>query len=90
MSSPVPSMMSEDVRRGPAALAGQARQMPALQPYASLWKGGLGGDAPRWLAGHGWQPQSDDLAAVRKPPRAHLFPWLACPDELSVVSRGRS
>ena len=64
MSSPVPSMMSSDVRRGPAALAGQARQMPALQPYASLWKGGLGGDAPRWLAGHGWQPQSHDLAAV--------------------------
>jgi O-methyltransferase involved in polyketide biosynthesis len=48
-----------------AALAGQARQLPALRQYAALWKGGwattpLAG----WLAGHGWQPQFHELAAL--------------------------
>jgi len=47
-----------------AALTGQARQMPALQQYASLWKGGLGDDAPGWLAGHGWRPQFHELSAL--------------------------
>jgi len=47
-----------------AELAGQARQMPALRQYAALWKGGLGDDAPGWLAGHGWQPQFHELAAL--------------------------
>jgi O-methyltransferase involved in polyketide biosynthesis len=47
-----------------AALAGQARQMPALRQYAALWKGGLGDDAAGWLAGHGWQPQFHELAAL--------------------------
>lgn len=47
-----------------AALAGQARQMPALRQYAALWKGGLGDDAPGWLAGHGWQSQFHELAAL--------------------------
>jgi methyltransferase (TIGR00027 family) len=64
LSAPGSQLAFEHDPEAPAALAGQARQMPALQPYASLWKGGLGGDAPRWLAGHGWQPQSHDLAAV--------------------------
>jgi methyltransferase (TIGR00027 family) len=47
-----------------AALTGQARQMPALQQYASLWKGGLADDAPDWLTSHGWQPQFHGLAAL--------------------------
>jgi O-methyltransferase involved in polyketide biosynthesis len=47
-----------------AALAGQARQMPALRQYAALWKGGLGDGAPAWLAGHGWQSQFHGLAAL--------------------------
>ena len=69
MSSPVPSMMSSDVRRGPAALAGQARQMPALQPYASLWKGGLGAAYGRPVPG---PARGGFLTAVRPSPSLPL------------------
>ncbi|WP_236789320.1 SAM-dependent methyltransferase [Amycolatopsis sp. GM8] len=31
----------------------QAWRLPAQ--YTSLWKGGLGDDAPEWFASHGWQ-----------------------------------
>jgi methyltransferase (TIGR00027 family) len=47
-----------------AALTDQARRMPAMQQYTKLWKGGLGGDAPRWLTSHGWQPKLHELAAL--------------------------
>jgi hypothetical protein len=46
-----------------ATLTGQARQMPAMHQYTSLWKGGLGAP-PRWLTGHGWQPEYCELAAL--------------------------
>jgi hypothetical protein len=29
-----------------------------------MWKGGLGEDAPEWLARHGWQTQAHDRAAL--------------------------
>lgn len=47
-----------------AALLAEARQMPAMDEYAALWKGGLGEDAPGWLARHGWRTQTHDFAAV--------------------------
>jgi methyltransferase (TIGR00027 family) len=64
LSAPGSRLSFEHSPSGAAALTGQARQMPALQQYASLWKGGLGDDAPRWLTGHGWQPQFHELAAL--------------------------
>ena len=48
---------------GADALAAGARQIPAMQQYTSLWKGGLG-DAPGWLAGHGWRPRFHRLATL--------------------------
>jgi methyltransferase (TIGR00027 family) len=47
-----------------AALMDQSRQMPALHRYSSLWKGGLGDDAPQRLISLGWQPKLHDLAAL--------------------------
>ncbi|MQA98532.1 MAG: SAM-dependent methyltransferase [Streptosporangiales bacterium] len=47
-----------------SALLAQARGMPTMDQYASLWKGGLGEDAPGWLSRHGWQPQLHDLAEL--------------------------
>jgi hypothetical protein len=44
-------------------LMARARQLPRMQKYVSLWKGGLG-DAPGWLAGHGWRPEFHGLAAL--------------------------
>jgi O-methyltransferase involved in polyketide biosynthesis len=64
LSAPGSQLSFEHDPAATATLAGQARQMPALRPYASLWKGGLGADAPQSLAAHGWQPQGHDLAAV--------------------------
>ena len=47
-----------------SALFTQARTLPGMGQYATLWKGGLGEDAPGWLASHGWQPQFHDRAAL--------------------------
>lgn len=41
----------------------QAGQLPAMQQYVQLWKGGLP-DAPSWLAEHGWRPELHDRAAA--------------------------
>jgi hypothetical protein len=45
-------------------LLSQARTAPAMSEYTALWKGGLGENAPAWLAQHGWQPQLYELSAV--------------------------
>jgi methyltransferase (TIGR00027 family) len=41
-----------------------ARAIPGMRRYTSLWKGGLGADAPEWLAHHGWRARLQDRAAV--------------------------
>jgi methyltransferase (TIGR00027 family) len=48
---------------GADTMTARARQLPAMRPYTSLWKGGLG-DAPGWLTGHGWRPEFHGLAAL--------------------------
>lgn len=40
----------------------RATELPAMRPYAALWKGGLGENAADWLASHGWQPELHDVA----------------------------
>jgi methyltransferase (TIGR00027 family) len=42
----------------------RARAIPGMRHYTSLWKGGLGADAPEWLARHGWRARLQDRAAV--------------------------
>ena len=42
----------------------RAAALPAMAPYASLWKGGVGADADRRLAAHGWTPRFHPLAVV--------------------------
>jgi methyltransferase (TIGR00027 family) len=42
----------------------RARAIPGMRRYTSLWKGGLGVDAPEWLARHGWRARLQDRAAV--------------------------
>lgn len=49
---------------GDASLLEQARGMPAMDQYTSLWKGGLGVDARDWLDRYGWQVQTLDGAAL--------------------------
>ncbi len=48
---------------GGASMRAQAGQLPAMQQYVGLWKGGLQ-DAPGWLAEHGWRPELHDRAAA--------------------------
>jgi len=48
---------------GGASMRAQAGQLPAMQQYVRLWKGGLP-DAPGWLAEHGWRPELHDRAAA--------------------------
>lgn len=46
------------------SLLALARTMPAMAEYTALWQGGLGTDAPRWLADHGWRVHTHDRAAL--------------------------
>lgn len=48
---------------GADAVTARARQLPAMRPYTSLWKGGLD-DAPGWLSEHGWRQRFHELAAL--------------------------
>jgi 2'-5' RNA ligase len=64
LSAPGSQLSLEHSPTATAALTGQASQMPTMQQYARLWKGGLGEDAPRWLTSHGWQPEFHDLVTV--------------------------
>jgi methyltransferase (TIGR00027 family) len=60
------SQLAFDHRHPLDALLSEARAIPALQPYTSLWKGGLGAGTLDWLTDHGWDTQAhdrDDYAA---------------------------
>lgn len=46
------------------SLLARARAMPAMAEYTALWQGGLGADAPSWLADHGWCVHTHDRAAL--------------------------
>jgi methyltransferase (TIGR00027 family) len=64
LSAPASQLSFEHSPMASATLTATARQMPAMQQYTTLWKGGLGDDAPGWLTGHGWQPQFHELAEL--------------------------
>jgi len=42
------------------ALMAAAHSIPAMKPYTSMWKGGLGHEAPDWLIRHGWSVNIHD------------------------------
>jgi methyltransferase (TIGR00027 family) len=63
LSAPGGRLAFEHDPAGTDRLTTGARQIPAMRKYTSLWKGGLG-DAPGWLAGHGWRPEFHRLAAL--------------------------
>lgn len=64
LSAPGSQLSFEHGSISASALLTQARTLPGLDQYTALWKGGLGEDAPGWLARHGWQPQVHDRAAL--------------------------
>jgi methyltransferase (TIGR00027 family) len=64
LSAPDSQLSFEHGTIADTALLTQARAMPAMAQYTSLWKGGLGVDAPGWLSRHGWQPQLHDRAEL--------------------------
>ncbi|SFW87805.1 Leucine carboxyl methyltransferase [Amycolatopsis australiensis] len=42
----------------PESLIARARATEGGEPVTALWRGGLGGRAPEWLAAHGWEPST--------------------------------
>jgi methyltransferase (TIGR00027 family) len=64
LSAPGSQLSFEHSPTGGASLTATARHMPTMQQYTTLWKGGLGDDAPGWLAGHGWPPRFHELAEL--------------------------
>jgi methyltransferase (TIGR00027 family) len=64
LSAPGSQISFEHDPGASAALTASTRQMPAMQEYTAMWKGGLGDDAPGWLTRHGWQPQFHDRSAL--------------------------
>jgi methyltransferase (TIGR00027 family) len=64
LSAPGSQLSFEHGTIAASGLLAQARTLPGMGQYAALWKGGLGEDAPSWLASHGWQPHVHDRAAL--------------------------
>ena len=64
LSAPGSQLSFEHGSIAGSALFTQARTLPGMAQYTALWKGGLGEDAPGWLARHGWQPQFHDRARL--------------------------
>lgn len=64
LSAPGSRLAFEHGEMAGSALLDQARGLPEMAEYTSLWKGGLGQDAPGWLSRHGWRPTLHDLAEV--------------------------
>jgi len=64
LSAPTSQLAFEHGGLADSRLLAQARAMPAMDQFTNLWKGGLGADAPRWLARRGWQVQTHDHAAL--------------------------
>jgi methyltransferase (TIGR00027 family) len=63
LSVPGGQLAFEHNPAGTDTVTARARQLPAMRPYVSLWKGGLS-DAPGWLTGHGWRPRFHELAML--------------------------
>jgi methyltransferase (TIGR00027 family) len=64
LSAPRSQLSFEHGSIAASALLSQARTLPGMGQYAALWRGGLGEDAPGWLASHGWQPHFHDRAVL--------------------------
>lgn len=66
LSAPTSQLAFEDGNIADTSLLASARAIPSMDEFTSLWKGGLGADAPDWLTRHGWQARAHnraDLAA---------------------------
>jgi methyltransferase (TIGR00027 family) len=66
LSVPGSQLAFEHSPAGADTLVSRAQATPGLHQFAPLWKGGLGQDAPGWLAGHGWLPQFHSLAEAAR------------------------
>lgn len=64
LSAPGSQLAFEHRTPADTRLLDQARAIPALAEVTSMWKGGLGEDAPDWLTRHGWQTQSHNRVAL--------------------------
>lgn len=64
LSAPGSQLSFEHDPKASAALTASTQQMPAMQEYTAMWKGGLGDNAPGWLTRHGWQPQFHGRSAL--------------------------
>jgi methyltransferase (TIGR00027 family) len=66
LSAPGSQLSFEHAGQDGNGLLARARAMPDAGRLTAMWKGGLGGRAPHWLADHGWQchiQSRSDLAA---------------------------
>ncbi|GAA3548520.1 SAM-dependent methyltransferase [Amycolatopsis ultiminotia] len=64
LSAPGSRLAFEQGGMAAESLPARARAMPAMAEYAALWRGGLGVDAPSWLAEHDWCVHTHDRAAL--------------------------
>jgi O-methyltransferase involved in polyketide biosynthesis len=64
LSAPGSQLAFEHGGMAADSLTATASTMPAMAEYTALWQGGLGADAPNWLAGHGWRVHGHDRATL--------------------------
>lgn len=50
----------------PEEVLEKVRDIPELEEFLSLWKGGMGEDAPGWLDRHGWSVTTVDQAEIAR------------------------
>ncbi|MFC4591210.1 SAM-dependent methyltransferase [Sphaerisporangium corydalis] len=64
LSAPGSRLSFEHFPGGDSTLVSRAGDMPAMEPYTAMWKGGPGGDVAGRLARDGWRPRFHDLATL--------------------------
>lgn len=50
----------------PEEMVERARDIPEVEDFLALWKGGMGDEAPAWLDGHGWSVTTVDQAEITR------------------------
>jgi len=64
LSAPGSQLAFEHGGMAADSLLARVRTLPTMAEYTALWQGGLGTDAPSWLADHGWRVHTHDRVTL--------------------------
>lgn len=64
LASPRSQLALDEGNVADASLLNQARAVPSMNQFTSLWRGGLGDDASNWLTRHGWRTETHEYVTL--------------------------